>query len=695
MHRITNNSFLIFFFKYKQIIILLIFLIWVLPLFSGLEKCPKIKNKDALKLYDKASEYFNSTDRERLKSSYDYLLEATKIEPEFYNAYYQLAMINYRWTIWAMQDKYDKENVPRYNNNFLNYLNKVIDICPSHEDYDSYYYLGEYYYVERDFTEAKKYFSIYLNSTENKGDHFLIATNYQQHMKTVEELINNPVEFNPVKLEGVCTEDDEFLPLISPDGELAFYTHRYFKKTKDGPTKKLIDEFSFSKRKDPSDPENEAFFDGEPMIKPFNQDYDQGGISITIDNNQLYITVCKLEKVRKDGGYTSYNNCDIYVSFNQNGEWSELRNLGLNVNGKTTWEGQPSISADGKVLYFASARPDNTLGGIDIYYSVKDGYGVWGQAQNLGSKINTKKDDKSPFIHSDSQTLYYASNGKHGIGGFDIYYSRFEKEVWSEPKNIGFPINTAEDDLGFVVSTNGKKAFFASNRISDSGGYDIYSFDLHQDARPEEVLLVKGELKNEKGKALTDAELVVKNTTTGIKSEAMIDKLTGKYAVAITIDNPEDEFIMTVRKENTAFTSAYIKPKENEKLVPIKVDMEVKRVEVGQPVEINDIYFNTNESVFDNSSMVILDNFIEWLQENPKVKIEIHGHTDNIGDKDINQQLSEDRAKNVFNYLLLMEIGSERMVKYVGFGEDKPIATNDTSEGRSKNRRVEFVIVGK
>lgn len=658
-------------------------------------KCPKTKDKEALRLYDRAVEAMAVNNRESMKSAYEYLVESVKKESDFYEAYYQMAMINFKWVIQAMGDKYDKVNVPRYNASFLKYLNKVVELCPSHESYASYYYLGEYYYVEKDYIQAKNFLDMFARLSDDTGDRMDVAKNYLEHMRVYSELINNPVEFDPVKLEGICTDEDEFLPLISPDGELAFYTHRFFKVSKDGPTKKMTDEFSFSTRKNPLNSNVEIFNPGEPMQKPFNLGFDQGGISITIDNNQLYITICKIEKVRTEGGFTNYNNCDIYVSYNQGGEWSELVNLGPNVNGKTTWEGQPSISSDGKVLYFASARPDNTYGGTDLYCTVKDQFGAWGPAKNLGGKINTRKDDKSPFIHSDSQTLYYASNGKYGVGGFDIYFSKFENSDWTVPQNIGYPINTEEDDLGFVVSTSGKKAFFASNRLGDSGGYDIYSFNLHKEARPEEVLLVKGELTNEKGNAITDAELIVKNTATGVKSEAMIDKLTGKYAVAITIDKPEDEFIMTVRKENAAFTSAYIKPKENELLAPIKVDMEVKQVEVGQHVEINDIYFETNMAIFDEASMIILNNFIEWLEANPKIKIEIQGHTDNVGDEVANQELSEDRAKAVFNYLLLFGIESDRMIKYEGFGETKPVATNDTPEGRAKNRRVEFVIVGK
>ncbi len=692
MNRVGQN--LKYLMKYKHIYILLILSTLINLDFFAKDKCIKIKNKDAIAKYDKAINLLESGNAKKTGEAYGLLVEATKIEQQYYAAYYQLAMINYNNAIKAMSNVNEKINVPRYNSNFLKYINKVIEICPSYNDYVSYYYLGEYYYVEKIFDKAQNNLAIYLELNENGQDKENIATRYAQHIKEYNRLINNPVEFNPVRLEGVCTREDEYLPLISPDGEYVFYTHRYFKKLRNaGPDKKLVEEFFYSKRANPLDATTEIYEKGVPMPKPFNQGLNQGGISITIDNNHLYITICQIEKVRTNKGLEPYDNCDIYVSHNVDGEWTPLENLGTNINGRTTWEGQPSISADGKTLYFASARPGG-YGGIDIYYSKIDENGNWGPAINIGEKINTAKNDKSPFMHSDSQTLYFASDGRFGIGGFDIYFSKNINGKWSKPENIGYPINTIDDEHGFIVSTNGTKAYFASNRLTKDGGYDIFSFDLYKKARPKEVLLAKGYISDSKGKAIKDAEVVLKSTKTGKSTEAIVDKMTGKYAVAITVDKDE-EFIMTVRKQNYAFTSAYIKPKKSELIAPVEIDMEMRPIEIGQQVKLNDIYFPTASAVFDKASMVILNNFIEWLEENPDVKIEIHGHTDNTGDKEKNMVLSQKRAKAVADYLILFGINSERIVAYKGFGQTKPVATNKTEEGRAKNRRTEFVIVGK
>lgn len=673
--------------------IYLFIILFLLSIFSlnAKDKCIKIKNDEAIAKYNQAVKFLES---KKNNDAYGLLVEAVKIEPQYYEAYYYLAMINYQNSILAINSLTDKANIPRYNNNFLNYMNKVVEICPSYNDYAAYYYLGEYYYVENLLEDAQKNLLTYIELNENGQDKLNIAKNYSEHIKIYKNLMENPVEFNPVKLEGVCTSEDEFLPLISPDGEFAFYTHRYFKKLKNaGPDKKMVEEFTYSIRINPLSETKEVYENGIAMPEPFNQGLNQGGVSITIDNNHLYITICQLEKVRTNRGMESYNNCDIYVSHNVNGKWTALENLGPNINSNKTWEGQPSISADGKTLYFASAR-EGGYGGTDIYYSKIDDKGNWGLAQNIGDVINTKKNDKSPFMHSDSQTLYYASDGKYGLGGFDIYFSKNVNGKWTEPKNIGYPINTPEDELGFIVSTNGSKAYFASNRLTDDGGYDIFSFDLYQKARPKEVMLAKGTVNDSKGKVIEDAEVVIKSTTTGKSTEAIVDKMTGKYAVAIAVE-PDDEFIMTVRKQDYAFTSAYIKPKETSLIAPIKIDMQVKPIQVGEQVKINDIYFPTASAVFDKASMIVLNNFVEWLEANPKVKIEIHGHTDNTGDKERNQTLSEERAKAVADYLILFGIEGDRIVAHKGFGQDKPVASNKTEEGRAKNRRTEFVIVSK
>jgi len=654
--------------------------------------CGDSDNRKARKSFETAQSLLRAG---KIQDAYRSFNEAINEDPDYAKAYLEMAYISFRLSESA-ETRGQVQQMERHYNNAVNQYKKAAEICPSLNNYDICFWLGKYFYSKRDFQESIKYINLFLNNT-NKHQGIKHAQIIKRKIDKYYELINNPVPYNPVPVQGINSNEDEYLPLISPDGEMFFFTHRYAKKVKENVDFRWVDEFRVS-RFGGKKQNRDLFTSGEPMPSPFNMGVDQGGVSITIDNNVLYVTLCEMTRTSQG----PYKNCDIWVSEYSYGEWTPLRNLGPNINGRTSWESQPSISADGKTLFFSTIRPDNigfdieTNQTSDIWYSTKDENGIFQKAKNLGNVINTSGNEKSPFIHSDSQTLYFSSDGHDGVGGYDIFYSRMKADgTWEEPKNIGYPINTEADELGLIVSTNGQKAYFSSNQLNDNGSYDIFEFELYKEARPEEVIFVKGQLVDDTGKDLADATIEVKSVETQRVVEGMVDKMTGRYAVVIPVKKPDEEFLMTVKKRDYAFTSHYITPKEVETEKPLKVDFEVKPIEVNKTVQLNNIYFSTNSAQLYKTSLFVLDNFLEFLNENPNIKIEIHGHTDNIGNPAANQLLSENRAKAVRDYLLIMGLNSNRIADCKGFGQNKPIASNNTEEGRAKNRRTEFVIVGK
>ena len=677
-------------------------IIFILGIFvntgNAQNKCPQPKNKKAIKNYETAMRMLKSSSKEERNKAYEYLLKAAKADPKFYPAHYEMAEINMYKAAFA-EDKYALE---RYNNKAINHYKKSIEGCGSYMSYDAYYKIGYIYYKMLKYEDALKYLQVFVEKGQ-KNKSYNIGKRMYEHCEKYIELITNPVSFKPEKVGGISTDDDEFLPLISPDGELIFYTHKYKKQKKGELTEKWVDEFTYSKRTNDITEKNPKFSKGFIMPPPFNQGQKQGAVSISIDNTHLYLTICN--DIHRRSGSGKYTNCDIYVSKRIGDEWTEPQNLGPNINGQYTWESQPSISADGKTLYFSSMRPSNVGFNVndpktyntDLYYSVKDENGNWTPAKNLGKVINTPGNEKSPFMHSDSQTLYFSSDGRQGLGGYDIYYSKhLDDGTWTTPKNIGYPINTQNDEVGLIVSTNGEKAYFSSNKIGDSKNYDVYSFDLYEEARPKKVLFTKGYLKDENGKILANAKIEIKSTKTNKITEGLVDNSTGKYAIAVAVEDSTEDFLMTVKKDGYAFTSAYLKPRKQELLnAPVKIDFKMKPIAVGKKVKINDIHFATNSALFDKESMIVLNSFVEFLKDNPRVKIEIHGHTDNVGNEAANLKLSKERAKAVRDYLILQGIDSSRIVAYKGFGSKKPVASNKTAEGRAKNRRTEFVIVSK
>lgn len=629
--------------------------------------CPEITNKKAIKFFDEAVDNFRSM---RYSTAYQLLKKAIDIEPDYAEAYFVLGLINI---------KKSDVNIAAAEKYFL----QTIEICPEYDPY-AYYYLGDIYYGKDDYEKAYKYLKEFLNDVDQirSDKDYNRAVSMMDFAKYYHEMMENPVPFAPRAVKGISTKDDEYLPIISPDNGLALFTRRMLmppNKNDLVPKAKLKERFVFSKR------DNGSFEKGELMPYPFNQYDNEGGATITIDNKELFYTVCNY------GSGSNYLNCDIYYSKLEYGYWSDIEPLSEAVNLPNTWDSQPTISSDGRTLYFVSDRPGG-LGGYDIYKTVRDENGNWSKAVNLGPQINSAGNEKSPFIHSDSQTLYFSSDGIMGMGGYDIFFSRLgEDGVWSKPKNIGYPINSTDDDVGFFVSTDGRFGYFASNKYSGIGGWDLYSFELYEGARPEKVLFIKGDLKDENTKEPVKARIELKNAETKKVTKIPVDTTTGEYAAVVLFRN---DYIMTVKKEGYAYESKYISRKDTTYDKPVNIDVDIKPIEVGETYTLNDIYFATASYELTEESKMIIDGFIEFLNENPGIKVSIHGHTDDVGNDADNLELSHNRAKAVYDYLVKGGINKTRL-NYKGFGESNPIASNKTPSGRAKNRRTVFVITDK
>lgn len=641
-----------------KILILFFGAVCIFPLNLSSQNNCKTKSKKALNYYDDAITYVKLRNNQVAK---DLLNEALTKDEEFADAHYMLAEIARTENDNELAEKKYKE---------------VLKLCP---DYSTslYFKIGLVCFDIEKFDDCLLHLNKFISQEKVKEEQLFRAKALIEKAEFLSKLYKNPVPYNPTSIQGLSTEFDEYLPIISPDNELAFFTKRYLKKDKFSYLGEYMsEEFYVSKR-------NENVFDaGAPMQYPFNFNNNEGGASITIDNNTLFFTACKREN--------SLGSCDIYFSEIDGKSWGDILNLGHVINSKF-WDSQPSISSDGKTLYFSSNR-DGGYGGSDLYMSTKDSLGKWGEIVNLGNKINTAGNEKSPFIHQDTETLYFSSDGLMGLGGMDIFIVRKDENgQWLEPFNIGYPINSQEDDIGFFVSTNGQKGFFASNKLKGKGGWDIYSFDLYEEARPGKVLFIKGEIKDESGNKISSAKIEMINTITNEKINVPIDTANGKYVVCVKFKN---DYVMNIQQEDKLPVSHYISVQDTAFLQPKKVDFKLKPIEVGATYVLNDINFSSNSFLLTDVSKFELNNLLEFLNSNPYVRIIIQGFTDNIGSDEDNIILSENRAKAVYDYLTQNNIDTQRL-SYKGFGKSKPLAPNDTEEGRKKNRRTEFVIIAK
>ncbi|HCB63194.1 MAG: hypothetical protein A2W93_11515 [Bacteroidetes bacterium GWF2_43_63] len=652
------------------------------------EPCGKVSKKVAKQFEEAMSNYGQAQKMAtKLPASADrYYLEANRLlkevieeDAEFAPAYYYLGCIN----------------VFKKENNLTaaeKYFNKAIEFCPDGM-HDAYFQLGKIYFGLDKYDQAEFNLKKFLDKPEEISDDSiqLEAKGMYDWAKTAMELLSKPVSFNPKVVPGISSRFDEYLVIISPDNENAFYTRRIEEKNMSSWASEMEfkEKFFVSNRKpQPGKQLSEIPFDaGQAMQDPFNMKLNEGGATVTIDNKELIYTICNMpEQTSQD----KYINCDLYYTKFEFGGWSDIIPIDA-VNTSDNWESQPSISSDGKTLYFISDRPGG-IGGYDIYTSTRDENGTWSAPKNMGKIINSKGNEKSPFIHTDSQTLYFSSEGRPGMGGYDIYYVRMDDYgVWQKPMNIGYPINSKYDDVGFFVSTDGKYGYFGSNNMSDGlGGWDFYSFELYEEARPEKVLFVKGTVKNEQDDRPVEAKIEIKNLTTKEIKEIPIDQETGEYVAAIKF---ESDFMLTVKKPDFVYESTYISQEDSVFSEPTNVNVDLEPVELGKAYRMKDIYYESNSADLTPESKKVLDEFTEFLIENPNIKVKIQGHTDNIGSDAFNLTLSENRAHSVYNYLVSMGLSASRL-SYKGFGETKPVDTNDTEVGRAMNRRTEFLITG-
>ena len=662
--------------------LLIFFLLLISNSFYAQEETCLEPKKKAVKLVEGAK----STNEE---TYYKALIEAIKIDPNFLEAYDEMAKINERKASVATKQREGQQ----YTNRALEYYNKIIEICAEYRGFYAPMRLGDYYYDSHEYGKAKPYYQMVLSSPKAFKKDERKAFEHVQNIDAYFKLLQDTVPFNPQLVVGPATQHDEYLPMLSPDNKYLYFTRKMPDETKgsvDNGDKEL---FVVSRQI-----EKDKFSGGIPMSSPFNLGQFQGGVSISVNNKIIFITVVEVIPYRGNnpsGRGQMWDNADIYFSEFIDGEWTKLQSIGSNINTETTWEAQPSISADNKTLYYTRVT-DPFAPNMDIYKSERRLDGLWGDPIKLGDEINTPfGDEKSPFMHSDSYTLYFSSTGHLGLGGYDIFYSKFDPltNQFSKSVNIGYPINTENDEHGFIVNRDGDKAYFGS---SDPVTKDlnIYSFDLYEKARPQKVIFVNGEILNNKGEVPEGAQVMLKNTKTNREVEGVIDRNTGEYVAVMTVDKDED-IMLTAKKKGYAFSSQLISSNEIVIGKAVKTEaLEIKPIEVGEAYKINNINFETNSYELTPAIILVLNEFIIFLKENPTVKIAIHGHTDNVGVAKENLLLSQNRAKEVYNYLILEDIDPVRL-SYKGFGSTKPISKNKTEDERAKNRRTEFVVVGK
>jgi outer membrane protein OmpA-like peptidoglycan-associated protein/tetratricopeptide (TPR) repeat protein len=571
---------------------------------------------------------------------------------------------------------------------------------------DIHYQLGRAYQMNYDFDNAiKEYEAFRLAISPRKLRKKNINLDQLiEDCRTGKLLASHPVRVVIQDMgKNVNSEYDDYYPVLDSKGETMYFTSR--RSSKENAKRSLLDK-KFDENIYVTHKNGKEWSRAELAGKKITTKQNEAALALSSDGKQLYM-------------YKSKGNGDFYVSTFDDGIWRKPKPLRkLNSRARET---SLSITADGKKIYFVSDRKKGSMGGKDIWVSELNEKGRWTKPKNLGPTINTSQNEECVYISRDGKTLYFSSNGYPGMGGYDIFKSTLDNNGhWSTPENLGYPINTPDDDRYFVMLENNKVAYLSSNRESGIGGIDIYKVVFLGAAKemipaivnsplafvqydtktlfrkPIELLKVDSSVYMQ-GKIIDDetqqpvvAKMDIIDSDKGKLIATLITDTTGNYRVRIPIKKPYG--VQIAAKSYLLYLDIINLSKEKGEI--IYKDFKIQRIEVGAKVVMKSIFFETGKATLKPESYQQLDDVAQFLSDNSTVRLEISGHTDNVGTIYYNKKLSEARAKAVVEYLVKQGILRTRL-EYKGYGPTQPVAKNNTADGRAQNRRVEFKILSK
>lgn len=530
--------------------------------------------------------------------------------------------------------------------------------------------LANAYYDKAEYAQALPLAEKYMEKDAKNANSEEKANVIIRNCRFAIQAMAHPVPYQPIKLpETINTDDPEYLPSLSADGRLLIYS-------------RIVDsqeDLYYSLRT------ADGWSVGRPIPGINTVRYNEAAECISADGKTLIFTGCNMP-----GGM---GNCDLYISYLVGDEWTKPVNMGPAIN-TSGWESQPSLSADGMTLYFASERP-NGYGRKDIWTSTSTGKNRWSKAEPLSAPVNTSSNEASPFIHADNTTLYFMSDGLPGMGGYDLYFSKKQQDgSWSTPVNLGYPINTRGDEGALFVNLAGDTAYFTSTglekKITDAHvvDTDIYLFEMPEAIRPLPATYCKINVIAE----VDSTPVLAKINITGLHN-AINYNLNTDDAGAILLPLPANQdYGIQIYAPGYIFNSdVFTMPQDYSRLKPFIRTFQLKKIDkhLGEKFIMQNIYFESGSAILNPVSLAEIKILATALKNDSRLKVTIYGYTDDVGSESDNLILSKQRAESVTNALLDMDIDPSRL-QAIGRGESDSIAPNDTEEGRKMNRRTAF-----
>lgn len=537
-------------------------------------------------------------------------------------------------------------------------LSTLVRLSPSFAP-NSLFILADYYFSLSNYKKALELYSDFLKYCSVDNNRIPIAKKRIVNCSFAIDAINASMDVNISSMSIINSKYNDYWPFIN------IYTKEIFLTRingVEGSHDENILGYNIS---------DSLFFD-----VPVNTFFNEGTPSITADGKFLYFSS------NHPNGLGSH---DIYVIRRDENGWGEPINLGEPIN-TMNWESQTSISADGKTLYFASNRPGGK-GGSDIYRAnllrwTTDGFPVFSTPVNLS--INTSDEEMAPHIYADNKTLFYSSNGLPGMGGMDIYKTVLRNGSFSIPENLGFPINSNKEELGISLSQNGGIVLFCSDREGDR---DVYSFKLHDDLKEPAIINWRGRLLDSLGNSIK-ARVCIMNSKDSLLTEF-------SYLDEFSLFLPCGEiYSLTAVAKDYGFYSEEINLRDSTKASISHKNIVLKESFVGDRAILKNVNFDFDSYNLKANSFSQLDILVSYLEINSEFFVEIGGHTDSVGSKEYNYNLSLRRAKVIFDYLISKGIPKSRLI-YKGYGDTVPVSRNVINDAGESNRRTEIKIISK
>ena len=614
------------------------------------------KKKRAAKYYEKSMKAY---DRSAFEEAEQALIKAIDIDGNFIEAHIFLSQV------YQMTGENDRA---------ISYAENAIAISPDFFPL-IYFNLGTMYLEIPNYKKAKVNLEKFIHYKNIRPEILNLAKLFLKNCEFAINAINNPVPFALVNLgPNINTNLDEYWPSLSASEKTLVITVKKAIDPQEEGGKQMFQEDFYITQADKTGEWLPVKDIGHPINTPY---FNEGAQSLTADGQKMYFTICR-------------GLCDLYVSErNEQGNWQRPKPLPKNINLPNASEKQPSISPDGKTLYFVSNRRGG-LGNFDIWRTHKLDDKQWSDPENLGDSINTIYNEQSPFIHFDNKTLYFSSNGRAGMGKLDIFMSKMiDDSTWTTPKNLGYPINTHQDEDGLIVNAKGTTAYYSS-AVDTAMGRDIYKFKIPKGISPTPTSYITG--------TITDAR-----NGWPIKAKFSLVDIANDSTIMKAQASKSGSFLLTIPTNRTyaLFASApeYLYHSEHFDLSgiysandPYRKDIELTPIRIGGTIVMRNIFFETDSYQLKNESVSELRKVTELLNLNPTLKIEVGGHTDNVGSKSYNLALSENRAKSVAQFLIDNGTNPSR-ISWKGYGLTKPIGNNETEDGRAENRRTEIRIM--